>query len=332
MQKSKIILLILVALLMAFGASFVANKTMSKQLKANSMEFQGKTINVVIAATDVAYGQVLQQENLEFKKIPEQLMTEEIFLRIEDVIGKVAKGEIFQGEAIVSKRLAEHNQGTILAALVNQNMRAVSVRVDDVIGVAGFLLPGNRVDILSSRMDKRRSITRTVLQNIKVLAVDQTAEASKDKPLLVRAVTLEVSPKDSEALFQAIQEGSIHLTLRNPIDSSKNTVAKADVLEQPLPKAKVTPKSKPRPKRKKKRSKKDDLALEAYVDSILGLPVKQAMQKPKSVNTVSTNVVIEPKPVLDLAVKPAPTRTSTVTVIRGVTQRDVILKNNEVTQ
>lgn len=327
MQKSKIILLILVALVMALGASYIANKMMSKQLEADAKEYKGKTVNIVVAATDVTYGQVLQQENLEFKQLPIQLMTEDTFSSFDDVIGKVAKGEIFQGEAIMSKRLASHNQGTTLAALVSQDMRAVSVRVDDVIGVAGFLLPGNRVDVLASRMDKRRSIIRTVLKNIKVLAVDQTAEASKDKPLLVRAVTLEVSPKDSEALFQAIQEGSIHLTLRNPIDSSKEQLARSEVVKPAQPK--VISKPKPKTKHKPKISKEDDLLLKLYAESLLGVSKKQTVL---SVENVGKNREIIPPKAISLSAKPTPKtikKVKTITVIRGITQRDLVLKNKE---
>ena len=319
MQKGKIILLILVALLMAFGASIIANKMMSKQLNAETG--LGDTVNTIVATTDIAYGQILQQENLALKKIPKQLVTADAFTSFEKVIGKVAKGEIFEGETIVSKRLANPDEGTILAALVNKNMRAVSVRVDDVIGVAGFLLPGNRVDVLASRMDKRRSITRTILQNIKVLAVDQTAETSKDVPLLVRAVTLEVSPDDSEALFQAIQEGSIHLTLRNPIDFPIETVAKTELIKSAVTTVK---KKKTKPRRKKRRSKNRDLALEALAKRLLDNSLAGSSSEVKQSQPVNLSV--------QRSTKPAKKRTSTVTVIRGLTQKQVTLQNNEAIQ
>ncbi len=96
-------------------------------------------------------------------------------------------------------------------------MRALTVRVDDVIGVAGFLLPGNRVDILATKVDRNKgATTRTILENIKVLAIDQQHQTNEDDPVIVRAVTLEVSPDQSETLVKAKEEGSIQLTLRNP--------------------------------------------------------------------------------------------------------------------
>jgi pilus assembly protein CpaB len=104
-------------------------------------------------------------------------------------------------------------------------MRAVTVRVDDVVGVAGFLLPGNTVDILASRKrGQGRAITETILQNIKVLAVDQTASSESNEPVIVRAVTLEMKPTQAEVLFQARVEGSIQLTLRNPLEAEPEVV------------------------------------------------------------------------------------------------------------
>ena len=117
------------------------------------------------------------------------------------------------------ERFRAHSPGSTLAALVDENMRAVTVRVDDVVGVTGFLLPGNTVDVLTSRKrGQDRAIPETILRNIKVLAVDQTASAETNEPVIVRAVTLEMLPRQAEVLFQARTEGYIQLTLHNPLD------------------------------------------------------------------------------------------------------------------
>ena len=97
-------------------------------------------------------------------------------------------------------------------------MRAVSVRVNDVVGVAGFLLPGNHVDVVAAYRDGPDTRSETVVQNVKVLAVDQTASTDKNEPVVVRAVTLEVTPADAEKLVLAEQRGAIQLALRNPPD------------------------------------------------------------------------------------------------------------------
>ncbi|MGW8369650.1 MAG: Flp pilus assembly protein CpaB, partial [Gammaproteobacteria bacterium] len=124
---------------------------------------------------------------------------------------------------------------------VTEKMRAVTVRVDDVIGVAGFLLPNNRVDVLAARRDtSRRAVTETILRNIKVLAVDQTAATEKNEPVIVRAVTLEVKPEQAEILFKAREEGSILLTLRNPLEDEP-VMTEAEPEEKPVEKAAPAP-------------------------------------------------------------------------------------------
>jgi pilus assembly protein CpaB len=109
-------------------------------------------------------------------------------------------------------------EGSTLAAVIGEDKRAVTIRVNDVIGVAGFLLPGNKVDIINTRkISKTKARSTTVLKNIKVLAVDQTARTNDNKPVIVRAVTLEVTPKEAEKLMTAQSEGEVQLALRNPL-------------------------------------------------------------------------------------------------------------------
>ena len=106
-------------------------------------------------------------------------------------------------------------------------MRAMTVRVDDVVGVAGFLLPGNRVDVVAARklQGSDRAITETILFDINVLAVDQTSSQDKNEPVVVRAVTLEMTPQQAEVLVRAREEGRIQLTLRNPTDDAQPQLA-----------------------------------------------------------------------------------------------------------
>ncbi len=105
-------------------------------------------------------------------------------------------------------------------------MRAITVRVDDVVGVAGFLLPGNHVDIVAARKQNDRATTETILMDINVLAVDQTSNQDKNEPVVVRAVTLEMTPKQAEILVRAREEGRIQLTLRNPTDDAVPSAAR----------------------------------------------------------------------------------------------------------
>ena len=119
---------------------------------------------------------------------------------------------------MLNARVVDKLAGSRLSALIAPNKRAITVRVNDVNGVAGFLLPGNRVDVLATRVRDRRASTRTLLQDIKVLAIDQKASQDKDEPVVVRAVTLEADLDEASKLTAATAEGKIQLVLRNPDD------------------------------------------------------------------------------------------------------------------
>ena len=218
MLKRRGVLLIFLSLLMAGGAAFVANEWIAaavmpdKSAKENSAQ-------VVAAAVPIPFATKVEERHLKLVEMPEGIMPEGFFATIEQVVGQVSTTSISRGEILVAERFRPHSAGSTLAALVDENMRAVTVRVDDVVGVAGFLLPGNTVDVLASRkVSGKRAVTETILKNIKVLAVDQQASAEENEPVIVRAVTLEMLPKQAEELFRARTEGTIQLTLRNPLE------------------------------------------------------------------------------------------------------------------
>jgi pilus assembly protein CpaB len=170
--------------------------------------------------------------------LPEKMIPAGSIRELADVDGYVSTTEVLAGEILFKSRFVEHDSGSTLAALVEPNMRAITVRVDDVVGVAGFLLPGNFVDVLATRMERKnkRAVTETILRQIKVLAVDQTANTDENEPVVVRAVTLEMSPKQAEVLVKRKEEGTIQLTLRNPLDTM---VAEEKPPAKPAPKAPV---------------------------------------------------------------------------------------------
>jgi pilus assembly protein CpaB len=145
---------------------------------------------------------------------------------MESVVGTVSRTEIYPGEVIIKDRVVAHGGGSTLAAMISPNKRAITVRVNDVVGVAGFLLPGNRVDIISTRTKGKKVVSDTILRNIKVLAVDQTASTDKNEPIVVRSVTMEMSPSETEDVTAATKLGSLQLTLRNPMQEKKEVVKK----------------------------------------------------------------------------------------------------------
>ena len=218
MVKRRGLILISISLIMAVGAAFVANKW----VVASVMPDQGLNANsahIVAAAMPIPFTTKVEERHLKLVEMPDGLAPDGFFTTIDQVVGRVSTTNISRGEILVAERFRAHSAGSTLAALVDENMRAVTVRVDDVVGVAGFLLPGNTVDVLASRkIPNKRAITETILRNIKVLAVDQTASAEDNEPVIVRAVTLEMLPQQAEELFRARTEGTIQLTLRNPLE------------------------------------------------------------------------------------------------------------------
>jgi pilus assembly protein CpaB len=208
-------ILIAISLLLAVGAAWVANRWLVAQASGNS----GPTTQAVLtAALDIPLGTKIEARHVTPIQMLEDSVPENAFRDLKAIEGKVALTEIMKGEMLIAPRFADQGSGSALSAVVGENMRAVSVRVNDVVGVAGFLLPGNRVDVVAAYRDRQDTMSETVVQNVKVLAIDQTASSDKNEPVVVRAVTLEVTPMDAEKLILAEQRGSIQLALRNPLD------------------------------------------------------------------------------------------------------------------
>lgn len=218
MKRKGIFAMFALSLIMALGAAVVAMSWMREQ-----SDDQGYTAKVVVAALQVPFGTTVQASDLKVVNMPKEVVPPNSFNDIESVVGRVSNQVIYNGEVVLEGRVSEHMGGSALAALLDPGMRAMSVRVDDVVGVAGFLLPGNRVDVVSTKSNGSRNgvESKTVLRNLKVLAVDQIAGQERDGPVIVRAVTLQVTPRQSETLVQATQEGKVLLTLRNPLEKEE---------------------------------------------------------------------------------------------------------------
>ena len=215
-MKGRTFLMFFIALVLGVSAAWLANNWVEDRIRPSS---EGEGTPVVVAALEIPFGQKIEQAHVKVVDWPSGHTPKGAFSDPQLLEGRIAKQSFLPGEVILEGRVVEHLGGSTLASIVEPNKRAVTVRVNDVIGVAGFLLPGNRVDILTTRQTGNRARTETILQDVKVLAVDQTASTDKDRPVVVRAVTLELSPSESELLVKATSEGSLQLTLRNPLDS-----------------------------------------------------------------------------------------------------------------
>lgn len=227
MIKPRSLTLFVLAIGLGIAATWMANQWIKSRLTPVA-QTKPEVTTVVVAALEIPYGQKVEAVHLKTMEWPNGTVPPGTFTDPAKVEGKIANGKIFPNEIILGERVVDHVSGSTLAAVIAPKKRAITVRVNDVIGVAGFLLPGNRVDVIAARKsgNSQRSITKTILQDLKVLAVDQTAAPEKDKPVVVRAVTLEMDPKQAEVLVKATDEGSVQLSLRNPMDESHLVAAK----------------------------------------------------------------------------------------------------------
>jgi pilus assembly protein CpaB len=176
---------------------------------------------MVVAARPLPRGASVSRDSVQIRKVPEDLFPRGGFSRVEDVVDRPVISPILPDEPVVDSRLASRGAGPGLGPMIPTGMRAISVRVNDVVGVAGFILPGMHVDVLSTGRSPGRDeiITRTVLENITVLSVGQTVQVDAHSQAINAAVvTLLVNPEDAEALTLANNEGRIQLVLRNSTD------------------------------------------------------------------------------------------------------------------
>jgi len=224
-ETRKNVWLIIVALAFAALAAWLATRWMQTRMEA--MDPNKLTLSsVVIATRDIPLGQRIQKADIRVGRAITTSIPPDAFTKSESVIGQVSKSTLFAGEVLIDRRLSKYVGGSALAAVLEPGMRAVTVRVDDVIGVGGFVLPENRVDVVSTFQQGNSYQAETILQDIRVLAVDQRSDPGSNEPLLVRAVTLEVTPQGAEKIAVAEQRGRIQLTLLNPM--STKTVMSSD--------------------------------------------------------------------------------------------------------
>lgn len=226
-MKFRSILMLLISFVLAIAAALTANTWIKNRTGGTDDAMSA----VVVAAADIPFGTKIDVAQIKTVLLPSKLVPAKAFRDPQAVIGRVTNTNLYQDEILIEGRIVEHLGGSALAAVVEEGRRAITVGVNEVVGVAGFLLPGNRVDLISTRNSGRGTNSRTLLENLKVLAVDQTISPDNQKPVVVRAITLEVDPAQAEEIAQATEEGKVRFTLRNPLDGNRN----APKLEEPKP-------------------------------------------------------------------------------------------------
>jgi pilus assembly protein CpaB len=177
---------------------------------------------VIVAAADLEIGAELKAEDLRVIEWPESAVPMGAFHKPDELVGRGLILPVIQNEPILPMKVAAKDAGAGLPPIIPTGMRALSVRVNDVIGVAGYVLPGTRVDVVATvnpGQQQTEITSKVIMTNVQVLAAGTKVERDeKNKPTAVAVVTLLVDPDQAERLTLASTEGKIQLALRNPLD------------------------------------------------------------------------------------------------------------------
>jgi pilus assembly protein CpaB len=231
-RNIKAIAMLVLAVLIGLGAAFYAARWVAQRGTLAASE-------VVVAAVDIELGSKINPQMLTTVKWPSDSVPQGAFTSVAALQDRVVKVGVQRGDAIVERKLSAVGTKGGLSAVISEGKRAMTVRVNDVVGVAGFALPGNYVDVMVNTQqgeraggDGQNTISMTVLEQVLVLAVAQEASRDDMKPKVVSAVTLELSPLDAEKLDLARSVGTLSLVLRNQLD--KQVVATRGVTRAQL--------------------------------------------------------------------------------------------------
>ncbi|ATX81777.1 pilus assembly protein CpaB [Mariprofundus ferrinatatus] len=234
MQKRAIIML-LVALIMGGIAVSLVNTAIEQKTEQEVGVAALSVTPVVVASANLEIGTRLNEVMLKVVDWPKEAAPEGTYATIEEALGKeppVVIKEMRKGEALLPYKLSGQGARGGLTPRISNEMRAMTISVNEVRGVAGFVLPGDRVDVLYTKSADRKYVTKSLLQNMLVLGVDQQTSEKEDKPQIVNAVTLLVTPQEGKMLTLAQKAGELTLLLRNEADvsvSSDGSLSTSDI-------------------------------------------------------------------------------------------------------
>lgn len=245
MRRAASLIVLLLAIGCGVGASYITYRILRERQVVPDLGLRAErpARPVVVAAVPITYGTVLRSEQLKVVSWPADT-PEGSYGDLDTLVGRAILVEAVPEEPILESKLAPVNSQGGLPATIPRGKRAVSVRVNEMIGVAGFVLPRTRVDVLVSvnpQGDKARAASKLILQNVEVLAAGQRTERDEDgKPETVNVITLLVDPSEAEKLTLAGYEGDLQLALRNSLDldsvKTAGAVLGTMVQGQPAPK------------------------------------------------------------------------------------------------
>src|SRR5258707_1981460 len=220
---------LLIGLVIALVVGFVLSSFVYKQFQKASIVRPTSTQTLVVASVPLPLGTRLDGSNTRLIQWPANEHVAGMFTRMEDVANRAIITPLAENEPVLEAKLSPKESGAGMPSTIPEGMRALSVAVNEVVGVAGFVIPGTTVDVLvtgrvmGGNSADGANITRTILENVRVLASGQKIEPDREgKPQTVAVITLLVSPDDANKLTMASTQGKIQLALRNTVDTKKN--------------------------------------------------------------------------------------------------------------
>ena len=237
MKNARPWLIIMISVLVGAAAVLLAARWVGQQANI-------ATQKVVVASRDLDVGTRLRPDMVQVVEWPAGASLKEPFVATDKVLDRVINSQVLRGEPILASRLAAPGEKGGLSAVLEEGRRAITVRVNEIVGVAGFALPGNYVDVMvNTADDANKPVSKIVLERILVLAVAQDTTVTGDaKPRIVNAVTLQVTPQEAEKIDLARSVGSLSLVLRSQVDKGsaatvgarKGDLFKAEAPVQPV--------------------------------------------------------------------------------------------------
>src|SRR5438477_1876261 len=236
---------LLIGLVIALVVAFLLSSFVYQQFQKASVVKPTASQSLVVAAVPLPLGTRLDATNTQIIQLPSNQQVAGMFTRVEDVANRAIITPLAENEPVIEGKLAPKESGAGLSATIPEGMRGVSVAVNEVVGVAGFVIPGTMVDVLVTgrpigKDNSMGDITRTILENVRVLAAGQKVEHDREgKPQTVAVITLLVTPDEASKLVMGSNDGKIQLALRNTIDTKKNdppTIQQAELFTTTGPK------------------------------------------------------------------------------------------------
>ncbi|MDP3911214.1 MAG: Flp pilus assembly protein CpaB [Gemmatimonadales bacterium] len=217
-KKGIALLLVAVVLAVAAGGSvYLYLKGMPTAATAGEQVME--TVPVVVASKDLTFGTLLKEHELSVVNFPKESVPSGSYSSLDSVLNQTTKVFVVAGEPILASKLSSIGGG--LSVRIPSHMRAMSVKIDEVTGVSGFVLPGDRVDVVvtvENVAGTNVAVTKTILQDIEVLAAGTKTETHNNRNITVQTATLVIDPDGAEKLALGVHQGKVHLSLRNPVD------------------------------------------------------------------------------------------------------------------